>query len=291
MSSDSPRIGFIGLGLMGSPICMKLIEAGRPVSVWGRTPERLVPALEGGATLADSPSALAAGSDVVILCVTDTAAVEDVVFGNAGIAAGVKAGSLLIDHSSIRPGATREMAAKLHATAGMDWVDAPVSGGVPGVLDKTLVVMCGGEEPAFRRARQVMEAYAGRCTRVGGVGAGQTTKLFNQALCGITFVAVAEVTALALRAGIDAAAIPAAIAGGRADSRILQEYMPRMARHDRDRSARIDTMLKDLQAFAELALENGVSTPCAELAAEVHGELIARGLGAEDPAAIVRFFE
>ena len=147
----------------------------------------------------------------------------------------------------------------------MAWVDAPVSGGVPGVLNKTLVAMCGGEEPSFERARRVIEIYAGRCTRVGGNRRGADDELFNQALCGITFVAVAEVTALALRAGIDATIVPVAIAGGRANSRILQEYMPRMARHDRKRSARIDTMLKDLQAFTELAHENGASTPCASL--------------------------
>jgi 3-hydroxyisobutyrate dehydrogenase-like beta-hydroxyacid dehydrogenase len=291
MSKHSRRIGFIGLGLMGSPIAMKLIEAGNRVTVWGRTPEKLRAALAAGAVQAETPRALAAAVDVVMLCVTDAPAVEQVVFGVDGIAAGASSGAILIDHSSIRPVATREMAARLRQAAGMDWIDAPVSGGIPGVLNKTLVVMCGGSQQAFDRARPVIETYAGRCTRVGEIGAGQTTKLFNQALCGIAFVAVAEVTALARRAGIDAAAIPAAIAGGRADSRILQEFMPRMARHDRERTGRIDTMLKDLQAVAELAGESGATIPCAELAADVHRQLIERGLGPEDPAAIVDFFD
>ena len=290
MSEHSRRIGFIGLGLMGSPIAMKLIEAGNQVTVWGRSPEKLEPALAAGARQARSPRELAEAVDAVMLCVTDAAAVEAVVFGTDGVAAGAPRGDLLIDHSSIRPASTRAMAKRLGESVGMDWIDAPVSGGIPGVMNKTLVVMCGGSQPAFERARPIIETYAGRCTRVGDIGAGQTTKLFNQALCGITFVAVAEVTALAIRAGIDASAIPAAIAGGRADSRILQEFMPRMARHDRERTGRIDTMLKDLAAVAELAAESSAIIPCAELAADVHRQLIERGLGAEDPAAIVDFF-
>jgi 3-hydroxyisobutyrate dehydrogenase len=288
---NEPRIGFIGLGLMGSPICMKLIENGFPVSVWGRTPEKLAPALLAGATLADTPRSLAERSEIVMLCVTDASAVEDVVFGRDGVAAGATAGDVLIDHSSIRPAATREMAAKLLKTVSMHWIDAPVSGGAPGVMNKTLVVMCGGDQKVFDQVRPVIDTYAGRCTRMGAIGAGQTTKLFNQALCGIAFVATAEVTALARRAGVDAAAIPGALAGGRADSRVLQEFMPRMLESDGIRSGRIDTMVKDLLAVAELAAETGARIPCTNLAAAIHGALVDAGIGAEDPAAIVKFFE
>ena len=291
MSTDARRIGFIGLGLMGSPIAMRLIAAGRPVTIWGRTPAKLAPAIAAGATLASSPRAVAASADVVILCVTDAAAVDAVVFGEDGIAEGALAGSILIDHSSIRPELTRRMAARLEKATGMAWIDAPVSGGVPGVMNQTLVVMCGGDRDVFARALPVISTYAGRCTLMGGTGAGQTTKLINQALCAVAFVAVAEITALARHAGIDASAIPAAIAGGRADLRILQEYMPRMARGDRARSARIDTMVKDLDAVAEFARETGSRIPCATLAAEIHRRLVDGGLGAEDPAAIVSFFE
>src|SRR4051794_5326913 len=113
MDTGRPRIGFIGLGLMGSPIAMRLIEAGRPVTIWGRTPAKLAPAIASGATLASSPRSLAASADVVILCVTDAAAVDAVVFGEDGIAKGATPGSILIDHSSIRPESTRHMAARL----------------------------------------------------------------------------------------------------------------------------------------------------------------------------------
>jgi 3-hydroxyisobutyrate dehydrogenase len=138
---------------MGSPIAMKLIGAG-PVCVWGRNPEKLGPALAAGARRAASPRELAAQPDVVILCVTDTAAVEAVVFGDDGIYSGGRRGAILIDHSSIRPDATREMAKRLEAVAGIAWIDAPVSGGAPGVANKTLVVMCGGEQGRGLRANR-----------------------------------------------------------------------------------------------------------------------------------------
>jgi 3-hydroxyisobutyrate dehydrogenase len=290
VSTDRPTVGFIGLGLMGTPIAMKLIGAG-PVSVWGRNPEKLAPAVAAGARLAASPRELAAISDIVFLCVTDTAAVDAVVLGDDGVASGGRSGTILIDHSSIKPDSTREMAAKLKARAGMTWLDAPVSGGAPGVANKTLVVMCGGEKGIFERAQPVMMTYAGRCTLMGGIGAGQTTKLFNQALCAVAFVAVAEITAFAQRAGVDATLIPHALAGGRADSRILQEYMIRMATGGGERSGRIDTMVKDLGAVAQLARASGAEIPTVTLAAEIHAALVARGLGADDPAEIIRYFE
>jgi 3-hydroxyisobutyrate dehydrogenase len=276
---------------MGTPIALRLAEAGHSLAVWGRTPQKLEPALRAGASRASSPRDLAAASDIVFLCVTDTKAVEDVVFGTDGIAAGGSAGSILVDHSSIRPGATRAMAARLLSAAGMPWIDAPVSGGIAGVASKTLAVMCGGEADAFETVRPVVETYAGRVTLMGPTGAGQTTKLINQAICGVAFLTLAEVTVLAKRAGIDAGKIPAAIAGGRADSRLLQEFLPRMARGDTERTGRIDIMLKDLEAVAELARESGSAIPFASLAAEIHRLFVARGMGPDDPATLVRFYE
>jgi 3-hydroxyisobutyrate dehydrogenase len=275
---------------MGTPIALKLIEAGRDVSVWGRTREKLRPVVAAGGREAASPQAVAQASDIVILCLTDTGAVEDVVFGGSGVALGARPQSILIDHSSIRPDATREMAARLRGH-GMEWLDAPVSGGAPGVASKTLAVMCGGERETFERALPVMMTYAGRCTLMGGSGAGQTTKLINQALCGVAFVALGEMTVLARRAGIDVAAIPAAVAGGRGDSRLLQEFLPRMARGDRERSGRIDIMLKDLDTASALARQTGSAVPMTALATEIHRLLVLRGLGEEDPAALVSFFE
>ena len=290
MSDAKPRLGFIGLGLMGTPIALKLREAGYPLAVWGRTPAKLEPLLAAGADEAASPRALAAESDVVFLCVTDTAAVESVVFGEGGVAAGGGGGKILIDHSSIRPDATREMAARLAADSGMAWLDAPVSGGKAGVEAKTLVVMAGGDAEVFARAEPVIMSYAGRATLMGPAGAGQTTKLINQALCGVGFAVIAEIAALARDAGIDATQIALALAGGRADSRILQEYLPRMARGDFTPSGRIDIMLKDLTMVADFARATGSAMPITALAGELHRLLTSAGHGAEDNAATVKLY-
>jgi len=289
---DKPRLGFIGLGLMGTPIALKLIEAGYPMTVYGRTQARLASALEMGAARADTPAGVAETAEIVFTCVTDTEAVEDVVFGPHGVArAEDAAGKVLIDHSSIRPAASRAMAARLEAEAGMGWIDAPVSGGAPGVAAKTLAVMCGGKPEVYAKVEPVIMSYAGRSTLMGPPGAGQTTKLINQALCGVGFALIAEVTALAERAGIDAGRIPEAIEGGRADSRLLQEFMPRMAARDFTPTGRIDIMLKDLDTVAELAREAESPVPLAMLAAEIHRLLVARGLGGRDNTETLAFFD
>lgn len=291
MANTSSRLGFIGLGLMGTPIALKLIDSDHSVSVWGRTPEKLQPAVEKGAGLAASPAALAAESDIVFLCVTDTNAVESVVFGPDGIAQGGESGKILVDHSSIEPEATRRFAARLREQAGMHWLDAPVSGGVPGVANKTLVVMAGGDQAVFDRAYPVIMDVAGRCTLMGPIGAGQTTKLVNQALCGAGFCLIAEVTKLAMDAGIAVEQIPQALAGGRADSRLLQEFMPYMATGDFTPRGRIDIMLKDLDTVAQLAQANKTPMPMTSLATSLHRVLVAQGRGGEDNAAVIRLFE
>ena len=292
MATDDtkPKLGFIGLGLMGTPIALKLLEKGYPLTVWGRTPDKLASALQAGARQAESAAALTAASDIVLLCVTDGSAVETVVFGDQGVAASADASKLLIDHSSISPDATRQMATRLRTETGMAWLDAPVSGGAPGVADKTLVVMAGGEEDDFKRAESVIMDYAGRCTLMGPTGAGQSTKLINQALAGAGFAVLAEVTKLALNAGIDASKIPQALAGGRADSRLLQEYMPRMAQADFEPQGRIEIILKDLDMVAALAYATGTATPMLGLARELHRLMTMHGLAKADNAAAIKLY-
>lgn len=286
MTTES--IGFIGLGLMGNPIALKLCETDHPIVIWGRSPERLAPAKKAGAAIAMSPAALAEQCDVIMLCVTDTTAVESVVFGPEGLAQGGSAGKIVIDHSSISPQATTDIATRLHEQTGMEWVDAPVSGGAPGVARKTLVVMAGASEPAFERTYPIVMQYAGRMTRMGPVGAGQSTKLINQALVGAGFAVLAEATRLAMDAGIDATKIPAALAGGRADSSLLQEYMPHMVNGDFSPRGRIDTVLKDLLMVTDLAASEGTPTPMISLATQLHRLAVASGHGAEDNAAIIK---
>lgn len=279
------------MGLMGSPIALKLCGTTHDMVVWGRSPKKLAPAVEAGASIAISPAALATQCDVMILCVTDTSAVESVVFGPEGLAAGGSAGKVVVDHSSISPDATIDIAARLKAQAGMEWVDAPVSGGAPGVANKTLVVMAGASQSVFDDVYPIVMNYAGRMTRMGPVGAGQSTKLINQALVGAGFAVLAEATRLAMDAGIDANKIPAALAGGRADSSLLQEYMPHMANGDFSPRGRIDIVLKDLLMVADLATATGTPTPMLSLATQLHRLMVASGHGADDNAAIIKLLE
>ena len=287
----SQRVGFIGLGNMGTPIVLKMLDAGYPVSVWGRSEEKLRPALDRGAERAASACALAEASDVLFLCVTDTDAVEAVVFGPDGIADGGRPGMVLVDHSSIKPEATRTFAARLHAQCGMTWLDAPVSGGPAGVERGTLVVMSGGEAGAHEKVGDIVSSYAARFTLMGPIGAGQATKLVNQTLVAVHVAIVAEATQLALDAGIDTALIPEALAGGRADSVVLQDFMGRMVARDFEPAATISIMLKDLETVAELSRETGTAMPITKLVMELHRLLVARGLGETDNAAMIRLYD
>ncbi len=290
MPEHKPSLGFVGLGLMGTPIALRLLAGGHRMQVWGRTAAKLAPALDAGAVRAPSAAQLAAASDVVFLCVTDTPAVEAVVFGEQGVAAGAGPGKILVDHSSIEPAATRAMAARLREQTGMAWLDAPVSGGAPAAEQGTLAVMAGGDPEVFERVRPVVERVAGRFTLMGPSGAGQATKLVNQVLVGCNFLVLAEATRLAQNAGVDAERIPAALRGGRADSRLLQEYMPRMARGDLSPLGRIDVMLKDLQTVQDLARTTGTAMPLTGLTTELHRLLVGRGLGAADNGAVMQLY-
>ena len=285
------HIGFIGLGLMGTPIALKILEAGYPVTVWGRSEEKLRPALEKGAVVAASARAVAEASDVVFLCVTDTNAVEAVVFGADGIAKGGGTGKVLVDHSSIKPEATRGFATRLSKLCDMSWIDAPVSGGPAGVERGTLVVMAGGDETSHAKVRDIVSSYAARFTLMGPTGAGQATKLVNQTLVAVHVAIVAEATQLALNAGIDTALIPQALAGGRADSVVLQDFMGRMVARDFEPAATISIMLKDLETVAELSRKTGTAMPITKLVTELHRLLVAQGLGEADNAALIRLYD
>ena len=285
------QVGFIGLGLMGTPMAIKLIEAGHSLTVWGRSSDKLQHVLDKGATLSASPKALVATSDVVLLCVTDTNAVEAVVFGDDGVAAGGSAGKILIDHSSIQPDASRRFAERLRDMCSMDWIDAPVSGGPAGVERGTLVVMAGGDTQPYEKVRDLVASYASRFTLMGPQGAGQSTKLINQTLVAAHVSIVAEATQLALDAGIGAERIPEALASGRADSVVLQDFMPRMIARDFKPAATIKIMLKDLEMIAGLSRETGSAMPITKLVMEQHRLLIEKGFGDEDNSAMIRYYD
>jgi 3-hydroxyisobutyrate dehydrogenase len=265
MPTPRPRIGFIGTGLMGGPMVLRLLEAGHTVTVWNRTPSKLAPLVQAGATAAASPAELARQSEIVCCCLSDTAAVEDAVFGAGALASGLGRSAVLVDFSSIDPQATARMAARLTLDVGAQWVDAPVSGGVPAARTGKLIVFAGGEEHAVRRASVVFDTVAQRTTHMGAVGSGQYTKSFNQQLVACNMLVIAEMLALAERLGIDASRIPGALAGGFADSLPLQLFGPRMAKNTEiPRLAAVGTFLKDIEQVGRLASETHAIAPLTE---------------------------
>lgn len=285
------RIGFIGLGLMGLPMVRRLCAAGFAVTAWNRSPDKLAALAGLEVRMAATPAALAADCDLVLLCVADTAAVEAVVFGPDGVAAGARAGQLLVDCSSIAPAATRDFSARLAAACGVRWVDAPVSGGVQGATQGTLAVMAGGEAADVDRARPVLAAFSRAVTHMGPVGSGQVTKVCNQMIVGVNALVIAEVVALAERCGVDATRIPQALAGGFADSLPLQILAPQMAtRTFEPVKWKVRTLLKDLDNARALAAEVGGQVRMSEAGAALmraHGEA---GNLDRDPSTLVELY-
>jgi 2-hydroxy-3-oxopropionate reductase len=291
MTAPRQRVAVIGVGIMGSAIARRLLACGHAVAVFDPDAAK-VEALEAqGATAAPTAQDAAAHSDFVITSLNAAAVVERAIFGDEGIAAApANAQRLLIDMSSIDPPATRRLAQALRQRTGMGFVDAPLSGGAPKALLGQLTVMAGGSEHDVQRARAVMDSLCANYTRMGENGAGQTTKLVNQLLCAIGFQAVAEAVRLAEAGGVDASKLPAALAGGRADSQILREFGPKMAARDYTPSGRIDNMLKDLEAVQAFSQGQRLPLPLAGAVAELHRSFVAAGLGAEDTAAMMRQF-
>ena len=283
-------VALIGAGAMGGAIGARLVETGTPLAVYDRNPEKVALLSDKGATAARSAADETRGARAVILSLNAAAIVRAAVFGPEGVAEGAAAGTLIIDMSSIDPEATRALAAEA-AERGLRWVDSPLSGGIPKVAIGQLTLMQGGEEADVAEAQAILSGLAGNQTRMGGPGTGQTTKLINQVLCGLGFLAVAEATALAEAAGVDVEKIPQALKGGRADSALLQEYMPRFAARDYRRTGRIDNMVKDLNGAQDLARLTHTAMPLTAICAEVHRMLTAAGLGGEDQAALMEFFK
>ncbi|MBP4002175.1 MULTISPECIES: NAD(P)-dependent oxidoreductase [Pseudomonas] len=291
MMSTRPSLGFAGIGLMGLPMCRRLLAAGYPLTVWNRNPAKCAPLVEAGARQVATPAELCEQADVVMLCLADTAVVREVVFGPAGVAEGAKPGQLLVDFSSLEPTATREMAAELADKAGMAWLDSPVSGGVVGAEAGSLAIMVGGDAADLDRVRPVLLELGQRVTHMGGVGAGQVTKACNQMIVACNALVIAEVVALAEQAGVDASLIAEALAGGFADSKPLQILAPQMA-ESRFEPVKwhVRTLLKDLDTAVKFSRETGSATPISGLAAQLmrlHG---AQGFLQKDPATLVQMY-
>src|SRR5450631_1656327 len=267
---NAEKLGYLGLGMMGFPMSRRLISAGYDVSVWNRSAAKAAALVDAGAKLAAHPSDIAAAAGIIFMCLTDAAAVDEVVFGREGLATAAGSGKLVVDFSSIHPDAARAIASRLKAANGMGWIDAPVSGGTKGAEEGTLAVMAGGDAADIERVRPYVLAMARRLTHMGPTGAGQTTKLCNQVIVGCAMAVLAEATRLAANAGIDAKRLPEALAGGFADSIPLQLFVPRMVQGIHSPPmGHVATMLKDLDTVIDVARDSSSPVPMSALAAQL----------------------
>lgn len=290
MAMTQKSVGYIGLGNMGQPMALRLCRAGLRVNVFGRNKDRLRPAIEAGATECASAKALAEESGIVFLCLTDTEAVEQVVFGESGVAAGARRGSCLIDMSTISPKATIAMAGRLVDLNGMKWLDAPVSGGTVGATNGTLAIFVGGHQADFDAALPTLKHLGRNITLMGNVGAGQNTKLVNQIILSCTVAILAEAAAFAERVGLDVDVLPKALAGGRADSTSLQNYWPRLVARDYSTLSTVTSIVKDLHIIQDTGRAAGALLPFSSAVNEYYKVLINAGYAGEDLTALARIF-
>jgi len=286
----SVRVGMLGLGIMGSGMADNLLAAGHEVYVWNRTPARAERFAAAGASVCATAAELAAHTDIVLVCVSDTPDVEAVLFGPQGVAAGVVPGSLVIDASTISPEATRGFAARM-ASMRVAYLDAPVSGGSEGAAKGTLSIMVGGAAADVERARPVFDAIGAALTHVGPVGSGQTCKLVNQVLVVVNMLAVSEALMLAQAGGLDLEATITAVASGAAGSWMLSNRGPQVVTRDWRPGFTIDLQQKDLRLVLEAADSLGIGLLATSTVFQLYRCLQADGLGGEGNHALVKAVE
>lgn len=279
--------GFIGLGTMGRPMALNLLRAGHHLTVYNRTASRASPLMEAGARLAESPRQAAAASEVLFINVANDAALEAVLFGPDGAAAGLNAGSILVDLGTTSLATTRTFAARL-AASDVTWLDAPVSGGEAGAQAGTLSIMAGGQQTAFDRALPLLQAMGKNIVHVGDTGAGQVAKSCNQIVVSATLMGVAEAFTFAQREGVDPARVRQALLGGFAYSRILEVHGQRMLEGNFTPGFKARLHQKDLGLVLEEAKRVGLKMPVTLQVATGLDELVAAGHGELDSAALIQ---
>jgi 3-hydroxyisobutyrate dehydrogenase len=291
MTEDKPRIGLIGLGLMGAALTARLVDCGYAVTGYDLDADKVANAATLGATAAASCREVAENSDIVLTCVTSTDHLRAAVFGDDGVAKGADARKILVDHSTAIVDDTKDMAAQLRADTGMGWVDAPVSGGPPAAGSGTLAIMAGGAADDIERIGAVMADLSSSFTHFGPVGAGQVAKMVNQILVLNNYAVLAEALALAEAGGIDAAKIPDALAAGHAGSNMLQSMFPRMIERDFEPAGYARQILKDLDMLHDLAKSMSVPTPMSSQTASLFRILNSKGHEELDGIAVLKLFD
>ena len=283
-------IGFIGLGIMGHGMAANLLRAGFPLTIWNRTRSRMDDLVAAGARPGESPADVAQHSEIIITCVSDTPDVRAVILGDAGAIHGARAGSLIIDMSTISPQATREIAVAL-AEAELHMLDAPISGGSEGAVNGTLSIMIGGEAAQVERARPVFEAMGKTITHVGEIGAGQTVKIVNQILVVGNMLAASEAILMAQAGGLDLRKALQAVEAGAAGSWMLSNRAPQVFARDFRPGFTIDLQQKDLRLALEAAEQLGIPLLATSLIHQLYKTLQLQGLGGEGNHALVKALE
>jgi 2-hydroxy-3-oxopropionate reductase len=285
MSQQKPTIGFIGLGVMGGAMAANILNAGFPLKVFNRSRPAIDVLVSAGAEAADDPADLAASSEILVLCLPDTPDVETVLFGENGVAAGIRSGSLVIDTSSISPAAAQHFAKRLR-NFGVDFVDSPVSGGPKAAKDGTLSCMIGGSDGAIARAMPVLQAIGKTHVHLGPAGAGQLVKACNQLVIASTLGGVSEAIALCRKAGIDPYSMREALLAGSARSAVLEMHAKRLLDGALNPGFRSTLMLKDLSLALDAGRSLGVFMPATALAAQLMTAAVNTGRENKDSAAV-----
>lgn len=281
------KVTFIGLGTMGAGMASNILKAGHELTVHNRTREKEKILAAAGARSAATPREAASGAEIIVICVSDTPDVEEIVLGDDGVINGASAGAVVVDMSTISPTATRRMAAKL-GDKGIKMLDAPVSGGSEGAQNGTLAIMVGGDAADFETALPILEAMGKTVTHVGAIGAGQFTKAINQIIITGTYLTVAEGLTLGIKAGLDMHKVIQAISGGAANSWVLQNRAMNVVDNTYPLGFRVRLHQKDLKIALDVARELGVTLPATALVAQIENGLIAQGYGDEDISALAR---
>lgn len=284
---NKPPIGFVGLGIMGRPMAINLLRAGYNVFIHARREESMEPVARAGGERCAHPAQVAAQSDIIFTMVADTPDVQEVVLGPNGIIEGARAGSIVVDMSTISPSATRDMAARL-ADHGVEMLDAPVSGGDQGAIDGTLSIMVGGKAEIFEQVKPMFEIMGKNVVHIGDNGAGQVTKSCNQVVIAQTIAAVGEAMILAKASGVDPAKVRRALLGGFAASRVLELHGQRMLDGNYTPGFKAALHQKDMRIVLETASELGVALPGAAAVTQLINALVGTGNGELDSAAIAK---
>ena len=284
------KIGFVGLGIMGRPMALNLLKAGHDVAVWARRASAMAPLVAAGAVAAKNAADAANGAQIVVSVVADAPDVEAVMLGPNGVAQGASRGLVAIDMSTILPDAARTIAAKL-AAGGVDFLDAPVSGGEGGAIAGTLTIMVGGSEAGFDRAKPLFDAMGKTVVHIGPSGAGQVAKAANQIVTGVGVLVVAEMLNFAGKNGADPAKVREALMGGSAASKILENHGGRMLARNFKPGFKSWMHQKDMNIVLQTAHKLGIPLPATAAAAQMFNAMVGSGLGEEDSVAMLKLLE